>query len=118
MQGSLCPGLVINSRQRGSAGLAERSGGVISPEVVTVSLGGERRARVALSFVANPGDPVLGAVLRTMSASAVLAAVTGSDEDGQALLADHEPDAALARAIERWRARIPELPGTGTLAGR
>lgn len=81
-----------------------------------MSLDGERRARVALSFVANPGDPALGAALRTMSASAVLAAVTGSDADGQALLADQEPDAALARAIERWRARIPELPGTGRLA--
>jgi len=43
---------------------------------------------------------------------------TLSDADGQALLADHEPDAALARAIERWRARIPELPSRGTLAGR
>ena len=45
-----------------------------------------------------------------------LAAVTGSDADGHALLADQEPDTALARAIERWRARIAELPQTGRLA--
>ena len=77
---------------------------------------GERRARVTLSFLANPGDPVLGAALRTMSASDVLAAVTGSDADGQALLAGQPPGPALARAIERWRARIPDMPGTRRLA--
>jgi DNA processing protein len=76
----------------------------------------ERRARVALSFLANPGDPVLGAALRTMSATEVLAATTGSDVDGQALLADQPPTLALARAIERWRARLPGLPSTGRLA--
>ena len=30
---------------------------------------GERRARVALSFLAKPGDPVLGAALRTRTAA-------------------------------------------------
>ncbi len=47
---------------------------------------GERCARVALSFLANPGDPVLGVALRTMTASELLAAMTASDADGQALL--------------------------------
>ena len=59
----------------------------------------ERRARVALSFLANPGDAVLGAALGTMSASQVLAATIGSDADGEALLADRSPAPALARAI-------------------
>jgi DNA processing protein len=76
----------------------------------------ERRARVALSFLANPGDPVLGATLRRMSASEVLAATTGSDADGDALLADHPPGAALTRAIGRWRARLPDMPTTSMLA--
>ncbi len=76
----------------------------------------ERRARVGLSFLANPGDPVLGAALRTMSATEVLAATTGSDADGQALLVGRHPDPALGKAIERWRARLGDLPGTGRLA--
>lgn len=76
----------------------------------------ERRARVALSLLANPGDPVLGAALRTMSASDVLGATVGSDAEGQALLAGQPPDPALAKAIGRWRALIPDLPGAGTLA--
>jgi DNA processing protein len=76
----------------------------------------ERRARLALSFLANPGDPVLGAALRTMSASELLAVTSGSDADGQALLADQPPGMALTRAVERWRARLPDLPGTGRLA--
>jgi DNA processing protein len=76
----------------------------------------ERRARVALSFLANPGDPVLGAALRTMTASELLAAISGSGADGQALLAGPHPDLALAKAIVRWRARLGDLPGTGRLA--
>jgi DNA processing protein len=71
---------------------------------------------VALSFLANPGDPVLGSVLHTRSATEVLAATTGSDADGQPLLTDRPPDAGLSRAIARWRARIADLPGTGRLA--
>jgi hypothetical protein len=45
----------------------------------------ERRARVMLSFLAKPGDPVLGAALRTWTASELLALVTGAD--GEAPLA-------------------------------
>jgi hypothetical protein len=52
-----------------------------------MSADGEGRARVALSFLAKPGDPVLGAALRTRTASEVLALVTGADADGAALLA-------------------------------
>ncbi len=77
---------------------------------------GERCARVALSFLANPGDPVLGVALRTMTASELLAAITGSDADGQALLIGGPPDPALGKSIVRWRARFGGVPGTGRLA--
>jgi DNA processing protein len=40
-----------------------------------MSADGERRARVALSFLAKPGDPVLGAALRRRTASELLALV-------------------------------------------
>ena len=75
---------------------------------------GERRARVALSFLTKPGDPVLGAALRTRSAAEVLALVTGADADGEALLAEQE-DAALSRAVQRWRDRLGEIPSTARL---
>ena len=77
---------------------------------------GERRARVALSFLAKPGDPVLGAALRSRTASELLALVTGADADGEALLADQDEGAALSRAILRWRDRLGEIPSTARLA--
>ena len=51
---------------------------------VTPGQDGERRARMALSFLANPGEPIQGAALRAMPAADVLAAVTGTDADGWA----------------------------------
>ncbi len=77
---------------------------------------GERRARVALSFLAQPGDPVLGAALRTRTANGLLALVTGADVGGEAMLAGEVEDAALARALPRWRERLSEIPSTGRLA--
>jgi DNA processing protein len=77
---------------------------------------GERRARVALSFLAKPGDPVLGAALRTRATSEVLALVTGADADGDALLAAEAEDSALSRAVQRWRDRLGEIPSTARLA--
>jgi DNA processing protein len=77
---------------------------------------GERRARVALSFLAKPGDPVLGAALRTRTAREVLGLVTGADDDGEALPADQAEDAALSRAVQRWRDRLGEIPGMARLA--
>ena len=40
----------------------------------------ERRARVMLSFLADPGDAVLGAALRARSAAEILALTTGAGE--------------------------------------
>ncbi len=40
----------------------------------------ERYARIALSFLAEPGDPVLGALMRAVSAAEVMRVVlTGAD---------------------------------------
>jgi DNA processing protein len=77
---------------------------------------GERRARVALSFLAKPGDLVLGAALRSRTASELLALVTGADADGDALLAGQDEDAGLVRAAPRWRDRLGEIPSTARLA--
>ena len=77
---------------------------------------GERRARVALSFLARPGDPVLGVALRTRTAAEVLALVTGADADGDAWLAGQAEDGALARVLPRWRERLTQIPSTARLA--
>jgi DNA processing protein len=77
---------------------------------------GEWRARVALSFLTKPGDPVLGAALSSRTATEVLALVTGADADGEALLAGAAEDVALSRAIVRWRDRLGEIPSTARLA--
>ena len=79
---------------------------------------GERRARVALSFLAQPGDPVLGEALRTRTATEVLALVTGADADGEALLAGAGRGCRAASfALPRWRDRLGEIPSIGQ-AGR
>jgi DNA processing protein len=77
---------------------------------------GERRARVALSFLAKPGDPVLGAALRSRTPSEVLALVSGADTDGEALLAGEPEGQVLSRAVARWRDRLGEIPSTARLA--
>ncbi|HTZ93427.1 MAG TPA: DNA-processing protein DprA [Streptosporangiaceae bacterium] len=77
---------------------------------------GERRARVALSFLAQPGDPVLGAALRSCPAEDLLSAVTGTDAQGEPALTGLAMDARLARAIDRWRDRLGEVPSVARLA--
>lgn len=77
---------------------------------------GERLARAALTWLAEPGDVALGALLRTCGAETTLAAIKagefpagGSPGDGAAL-------SAARRAMQRWRTRLGELPATGDLA--
>ena len=77
---------------------------------------GERRARVALSFLAQPGDPVMGRALSTRSAAELLALVTGADANGEAMLVSQPEDDALSRALPRWRDRLGEVPSVARLA--
>jgi DNA processing protein len=83
-----------------------------------VTADAERRARVALSFLAQPGDPVLGAALRVRSATEILAAVSGADADGQAVLGNDPAGpggSSLTRALSRWRERLGEVPTASRL---
>src|SRR5690606_28671920 len=61
----------------------------------------EAAARAGLSAVAEPGDPVLGALLRTRPAAQVWAALRA----GAPLDAPEECAAALHGRLERWRGR-------------
>jgi len=96
----------------------------------------ESYARAALTYLAEPADRVLGALLRVHGAARTLEAIKAGGEDGAvAMCADGladgitadgiAPDVSAAadsletgrvarssvrRAIERWRVRLPELP--------
>ncbi len=83
---------------------------------MSLAAAGERRARVALSFLADPGDPVLGAALRTRTAADILAAITGADETGGAVLLAEQEDLALSKAMDKWRRRASLVPSVARLA--
>ena len=79
--------------------------------------GSERQARVMLSFLAEPGDPVLGALLRGCSPGEITAAVSSGREPRAALPAAGHGVGGLARAFARWRGRLGQLPSPEQLAG-
>ena len=76
----------------------------------------ERRARVTLSFLADPGDAVLGAALRSRSAAEVLALITGTGDAGDLLLAADPQTEALGRAAAKWRRRLSLVPTVARVA--
>ncbi len=89
--------------------------------------GPERYARASLSFLADPGDPVLGGLLRSARPADLLAVIVSGRRNPGCLLArppaaaDGEAPAALTpavidRAVERWRARLGDLPPQPRLA--
>ncbi len=93
---------------------------------MSTTLDAETYARAALTYLAEPADPVLGALLRTRGAALTLAAIrSAADHDSCTdISAETYParpsDAAIGlgevpssrerRAMERWRVRLPELP--------
>jgi DNA processing protein len=90
-----------------------------SPDAAVTPGGGtdaRRRALTALSFLADPGDPVLGALLRLRAAEDIAAAVTAPDPALAASLATRREVPGLRRAAERWRTRIGQLPTPARLA--
>jgi DNA processing protein len=76
----------------------------------------ERRARLSLSFLADAGDPVLGAALRSRSATELLEATLGASESGTVVLLGEPEDESLATAMAKWRRRIPLIPAAGRVA--
>jgi DNA processing protein len=79
----------------------------------------ERFARTALSCVTDPGDPVLGALLRAASPAEVLAAI-GAGQVPLSLTgpwAGQEPAMrSVARALQRWAARLDSVPTESRIA--
>jgi DNA processing protein len=75
----------------------------------------ERFARIALSFVAEPGDLVLGALLRACGPAEAFAAVCDGCPPEPAA-ARHGGIAGLGSAIGRWAARLGAVPAESRLA--
>jgi DNA processing protein len=76
----------------------------------------DRLARTALSFLAEPADPVLGALQECASPAEIVAAVSAPGDVRLTLPAIGESTRSLARAVARWRARLDQVPSTAQLA--
>ena len=84
-----------------------------------IKLSEEKLARAALTYLAEPGDPALGALLGICEPAEVLAAVKADMLPGTGPGCGDSPAsrAALERALGRWRVRLPELPDDAAIAG-
>jgi DNA processing protein len=73
----------------------------------------DKLARAALTYLAEPGDPALGALLGGNEPAEVLAAIKADTLPRSASAGDGSPasQAALRRALHRWRLRLSLLPG-------
>jgi DNA processing protein len=73
----------------------------------------QKLARAALAYLAEPGDPALGALLGICEPSEVMAAIKADmlPATGPGCGDSPASRAALERALGRWRARLPGLPG-------
>jgi DNA processing protein len=78
--------------------------------------GQERLARAALSFLADPGEPALGALLRSCGPADIVAALSSGRDPRVALPAADRDVPGLGRAFERWRLRLAQVPSAARLA--
>ena len=80
--------------------------------------GADRLARAALTYLAEPGDPALGALLGICSPAEVLDAIKADmlPGTGPGCGDTAASRAALDRALGRWRARLPGLPDDERIA--
>jgi DNA processing protein len=95
--------------------------GAVKPGAVkpgAVKPGAAKLARAALTYLAEPGDPALGALLGICEPQEVLAAIRADMLPGTGPGCGDSPAsrAALARALGRWRVRLPDLPSEADIA--
>src|SRR5277367_4828308 len=80
-------------------------------------LGPQALARAALTYLAEPGDPALGALLEICEPAEVLAAVKAGLLPGTGPGCRDTPGRrrALESALGRWRVRLPDLPADAAI---
>ena len=83
-----------------------------------VQLDEQRLARAALTYLAEPGDPALGALLAICEPAEVLAAIKAGmlPGTGPGCGDTAASRAALERALGRWRLRLAQLPDDAGVA--
>jgi DNA processing protein len=77
---------------------------------------GERFARIALSFVAEPGDRALGALVRCCGAATALSAIAAGQPPTRGADGSKLDIPGLDRAVQRWAARLQFIPANSKLA--
>jgi DNA processing protein len=84
---------------------------------VIARLGEQHLARAALTYLAEPGDPALGALLEICEPAEVLAAIKADMLPGIGPGCGDSPASrrALERALARWRVRLPWLSDDGQI---
>jgi DNA processing protein len=84
----------------------------VSQTTSAVKLSEQQLARAAFTYLAEPGDPALGALLGICEPAEVLAAIKADMLPGTGPGCGDSPAsrAALERALGRWRVRLPGLP--------
>ena len=90
----------------------------LSRKPAMTGLGEQRLARAALTYLAEPGDPALGALLARCEPAEVVAAIKADLLPATGPGCGDSPASrkALERALARWRARLPGLPGDADIA--
>jgi len=84
--------------------------------VTTVSAG-QRLARAALTYLAEPADKAVGGLLRACDAVALVAAIKAGCLPSEArTAAGPQAVSGMAGALRHWRARLGEIPAERDLA--
>jgi DNA processing protein len=88
------------------------------PASPAAELSGRTLARAGLTYLAEPGDPALGALLGICTPEEIVAAVKADMLPGTGPGCGDSPAsrAALERALGRWRLRLPQLPSSAEIA--
>jgi DNA processing protein len=90
----------------------------MSPASPAAELSERTLARAGLTYLAEPGDPALGALLGICEPEEILAAIKADMLPGTGPGCGDSPAsrAALERALGRWRIRLPKLPSDADIA--
>jgi DNA processing protein len=91
----------------------------MSPASLTAEPSERTLARAGLTYLAEPGDPALGALLGICEPEEILAAIKADMLPGTGPGCGDSPAsrAALERALGRWRIRLPKLPSDAEIVG-
>jgi DNA processing protein len=90
----------------------------MSPAAVAAELSERTLARAGLTYLAEPGDPALGALLGICTPEEIMAAIKADmlPGTGPGCGDSSASRAALERALGRWRLRLPQLPSDAEIA--